>query len=93
MLFDDDFLTTFLSSWPANGDLRLAGNEYTKNSGRLEIYMEREDDGSGLQPVGEWGTVCGDGYRLKEANVACRQLGYQSALRWNYTMYTEYVQL
>ena len=37
-------------------------------SGRLEVYVN-----------GEWGTVCDRGFDLKEANIACRALGYGSA--------------
>ena len=34
-------------------------------TGRLEIYLQ-----------GEWGTVCDNRFRIFEAGVACRELGY-----------------
>lgn len=34
-------------------------------AGRLEIFYR-----------GEWSTVCGDGFRDKEARVACKMLGF-----------------
>ena len=37
-------------------------------SGRLEVYAN-----------GEWGTVCDRSFTQKEANIACRALGYGSA--------------
>ena len=44
--------------------IRLAGGRIPEE-GRLEISF----DG------GEWGVVCGDGWGVREAMVACRQLG------------------
>ena len=49
---------------PSSGQIRLTGGEYS-NIGLLEIYCN-----------GEWGTVCDDGFYGTEAQVACRQLGY-----------------
>ena len=28
---------------------------------------------------GEWGTICDHGFDMREANVACRAMGYGSA--------------
>ena len=38
--------------------------------GRLEVYVD-----------GEWGTVCDLGFDVKDANIACRAMGYGSAKR------------
>ena len=63
-------------------------------SGRLEVYIDtllagerrkgggerrREEVGSGAESLGVWGTVCGKGFTLREAHVACKQLGFSSA--------------
>ena len=53
------------------GDLRLVDPASNRSpQGRLEIFLQ-----------GEWGTVCSSGFGIREADVACRQLGYVSAIR------------
>ena len=52
-----------------DGALRIESGYYSSsNSGRLEIYHN-----------GKWRTVCEHSFGQTEANVACRQLGYESA--------------
>ncbi|RDD41199.1 Deleted in malignant brain tumors 1 protein [Trichoplax sp. H2] len=52
----------------ADGSLRLVGN--MANRGLLEVYRN-----------GMWGSVCDAGFGYMEAMVACRQLGYNTAVR------------
>ncbi|XP_076738294.1 scavenger receptor cysteine-rich domain-containing protein DMBT1-like [Maylandia zebra] len=50
-------------------DIRLAGSGLTQCSGRVEIYHNNI-----------WGTICGDGWDLNDAEVVCRQLNCGPAL-------------
>ena len=74
------------------------------SAGRLEVYIQSmycrdtshdhhvlRQQGSGGENGGSWGTVCGEGFSMNEAHVACRQLGYQGAAKWDYSIDTEYV--
>ena len=54
------------------GELFLVGGS-TYASGLIEIYHN-----------GTWGTICRRGFSLKEANVACRQLGFMGANSLNF---------
>ena len=84
-----------LAQW-SNGDVRLVsdkgdtGDSANPTAGRLEVYMNTLlDVGSGGEMLGIWGAVCGIGFRLKEANVACRQLGFSSAYNFELSSETE----
>ena len=50
--------------------LRLQGPQSSNGTGRVEIFYH-----------GEWGTICDDYWSFSDASVACRQLGYQYAVR------------
>lgn len=45
-------------------------NGSSSKSGRVEVFHR-----------GNWGTVCGNGWDMRDASVACRMLGYPGALR------------
>ena len=57
---------------PVDGDLRLVDGT-VPSEGRVELYHV---DSHG---EGRWGTVCDDYWLSRNANVVCRQLGYERA--------------
>ena len=48
-----------------HGAVRIVGELYPYR-GRVEVCMNES-----------WGTVCGNGWTYEDAQVVCRQLGYQ----------------
>lgn len=59
---------------PVPVQLRLAGPRGPAGEGRLEVLYQ-----------GRWGTVCDDGFDFHVATVACRQLGYTTAITWTHS--------
>lgn len=67
-LFKFDFHCVFPCSSQQPATLRLRGGS-RRNEGRLEIFHR-----------GRWGTICGSYFYDEAATVACRQLGFGSAV-------------
>ncbi|XP_028403522.1 scavenger receptor cysteine-rich type 1 protein M130-like, partial [Dendronephthya gigantea] len=50
--------------------IKLKGSIISKNTGRVEVFHD-----------GQWGRICGKNWDIREAQVACRQLGFPGAIR------------
>ena len=57
------------------GDVRLVGDD--DRSGRMEVCYNNT-----------WGTVCDDGWDVRDARVVCRQLGLSSECEYHHYLIT-----
>ncbi|GCC19059.1 lysyl oxidase homolog 3B-like isoform X1 [Chiloscyllium punctatum] len=54
--------------------VRLSGYPRKHNEGRVEVSYE-----------GEWGTICDDDFKLDNAVVLCRMMGFTTAVGWTHS--------
>ena len=60
------FLAVTIAECATNGEVKLTGeNGANTTAGRVEVFLN-----------GTWGTVCGRKWGALDAQVACRQLGF-----------------
>ncbi|XP_067884745.1 lysyl oxidase homolog 3B-like isoform X1 [Heterodontus francisci] len=54
--------------------VRLSGYPRKHNEGRVEVFYE-----------GEWGTICDDDFKLENAHVLCKMMGFTKATGWTHS--------
>ena len=64
--------TRIWNSNPYSGMIRLQGGNYS-NEGRVEVYCN-----------GQWGTICDNGFGTNDAQIICKQLGYNYHYRYDH---------
>ncbi|XP_041039906.1 lysyl oxidase homolog 3B-like [Carcharodon carcharias] len=66
-----------MTQMPPHGEkvaVRMSGYPRKHNEGRVEVLYE-----------GEWGTICDDDFKLENAMVLCRMMGFTTATGWTHS--------
>ena len=76
-LHQNKYIYCFLGEEIKNGEIRLVGGEYSWE-GYVEIFL-----------FGSWGRVSRDYAWHHDAEVVCRQFGYETYSKHKYTLYSD----